>query len=75
MDCWAHKTSPHNVHPHHPPQPQPQPQLQQALLFLNRHPSSNAGLLWGDKDTFWLAAALVGKAHCYNQVAVPPCEC
>eukprot|EP00198_Chlamydomonas_reinhardtii_P010964 XP_001700301.1 predicted protein [Chlamydomonas reinhardtii] len=47
----------------------------EALLFLNRHPSSNAGLLWGDKDTFWLAAALVGKAHCYNQVAVPPCEC
>ncbi|KAG2444246.1 hypothetical protein HXX76_001003 [Chlamydomonas incerta] len=44
----------------------------EALLFINRHPDSNAGLLWGDKDTYWLAMAAVGKAHCYNQVAVPP---
>ncbi len=31
-------------------------------------------LLHGDKDTFALAFAAAGKAHCYSQVAVPPGE-
>ncbi|KAG2486139.1 hypothetical protein HYH03_015232 [Edaphochlamys debaryana] len=44
----------------------------EMLLFLNRHPDSNQGLVWGDKDTTWLAFAMAGKAHCFNQVAVPP---
>ncbi len=44
------------------------------MLLINRHPDANRGVLWGDKDTFSLAFALAGKAHCYNQVAVPPCE-
>ncbi|GLC37647.1 hypothetical protein PLESTM_000631900 [Pleodorina starrii] len=29
-------------------------------------------LLHGDKDTFALAFAAAGKAHCYSQVALPP---
>ncbi|GFR44947.1 hypothetical protein Agub_g6038, partial [Astrephomene gubernaculifera] len=44
----------------------------EALLLLNRHPDANKPLLWGDKDSFWLAFAAVGKAHCFGQVAVPP---
>ncbi len=44
----------------------------QALVMVNRRPDANSGALWGDKDTFALAFALVGKAHCFNQVAVPP---
>ncbi|GLI65423.1 hypothetical protein VaNZ11_008989 [Volvox africanus] len=44
----------------------------EALLLINRRPDANRNMLWGDKDTFSLAFAAVGKAHCYNQVAVPP---
>ncbi|PNH05653.1 hypothetical protein TSOC_008058 [Tetrabaena socialis] len=44
----------------------------EAVLLINRFPDANKGLMWFDKDTFSLAFALVGKAHCYNQVAVPP---
>ncbi|GLC38178.1 hypothetical protein PLESTB_001091100 [Pleodorina starrii] len=44
----------------------------EALLLINRRPDANRYLLWGDKDTFPLAFAMVGKAHCFNQVAVPP---
>ncbi len=45
----------------------------QMLLLINRSPVANSGIMWGDKDTFSLAFAMAGKAHCYNQVAVPPC--
>ncbi|EFJ43610.1 hypothetical protein VOLCADRAFT_96259 [Volvox carteri f. nagariensis] len=44
----------------------------EALLMINRHPTANRFLLWGDKDSFSLAFAAVGKAHCYNQVSAPP---
>ncbi|GIL76628.1 hypothetical protein Vretifemale_6130, partial [Volvox reticuliferus] len=44
----------------------------ETLMLINRRPNANQKMLWGDKDTFSLAFAAVGKAHCYNQVAVPP---
>ncbi|GIL55869.1 hypothetical protein Vafri_11357 [Volvox africanus] len=44
----------------------------EALLLINRRPNANQNMVWGDKDTFPLAFAAVGKAHCYNQVGVPP---
>lgn len=77
MAPWAHHAHAVGTTCSHPPWPSPSNRVctlpLQMLMLINRSPVANSGVMWGDKDTFSLAFAMAGKAHCYNQVAVPPC--